>query len=90
MFVLRCTKKLLSRMNVRPPADAPKSQTLLGDWYANLLHIQRQQLILCVSERTLLPVVMPARNARDLPQRLPLEIANVLRALDIPVAAITT
>ena len=30
--------------------------TRLGDWYANLVHVGRLQLVLGVSERTLLPV----------------------------------
>ena len=30
--------------------------TRLGDWYANLLFTKSQHLIVCVSERSLLPI----------------------------------
>lgn len=34
----------------------------LGDWYANSFSIGRDQLVPCVSERTLLPVILPLRE----------------------------
>jgi hypothetical protein len=57
--------------------------TRLGDWYANLLHIGRLQLVLGVSERTLLPVVVPAAPISSLVPRLRLRLAHVLGALGI-------
>jgi Domain of unknown function (DUF6933) len=76
---------------MRVPADglgAVDPTTLLGNWYANLIHVQRQQLILCVSERTLLPVLVPARDAKSLAMRLPDVVAEMLRALAIPSSMI--
>jgi hypothetical protein len=82
MFALRCTRRLLERLG--PPAEVvPRSTTRLGDWYANLIYAQRRQLILAVSERTLLPVLLPARDARSLPARLPEAVAEVLTAIGI-------
>ena len=53
MFALRCTKKLLDRMRVDPESSPAAPTTILGDWYGNLIRVGKQQLILCVSEKTL-------------------------------------
>lgn len=60
MFVLRCTKKLLSRLPPRSKAGGEElaSDTTLGDWTAHLLFIGRQQIVLGVNNRTLLPVLL--------------------------------
>jgi len=59
--------------------------TRLGDWYANLLYHGRRQLILCTSDRSLLSVVLPARDAkRSLPSDLPAGVGDLLRAIEIP------
>lgn len=81
MYTLRCTRKLLDRGLGPPVAGAPPSDTLLGDWYAAVLAVRPQHLVLAVSERTLLPVVLPAREARTLARRLPAALAEVLTAL---------
>ncbi|MFZ5702684.1 MULTISPECIES: hypothetical protein [unclassified Blastomonas] len=61
MFHLHCTKKLLDR--VKPEIIAPGlSDTSLGNWYATIL-FWKQQMALLVSERTLLPVLMPLAPA---------------------------
>ncbi len=88
VFALRCTQKLLDRMKVTPPANSPAPSTILGDWYANILRFNRQQFILCVSERTLLPVLLPAVDARSAARRLPEGLFDVLKALGIPWGAI--
>jgi hypothetical protein len=56
LFTLRCTKKLLTRLKVKPDPRPPPSTTKLGDWYADVLNLGRERLVLCVSELTLLPV----------------------------------
>jgi hypothetical protein len=85
---LRCTKKLLDRMRIDPEPHPPTPTTILGDWYANLLYVGKQQLILAVSEKTLLPVVVPAVDAKLLPRRLPEALFDVLKALGISWNAI--
>lgn len=88
MFTLRCTRKLLGRgLAVSPPTGASTS-TLLGDWYANLLICGRQQWVLCISERTLLPVVVPAREAKTLGPRLASAASELLLALGVPPDAV--
>ena len=88
MFSIRCTKKLLDRMRVDPEPDPPAPSTVLGDWYANLLRVGKQQFILCVSEKTLLPVLVPAVAAKLLPRRLPEAVFDVLKRLGIRWSAI--
>jgi hypothetical protein len=84
MFTLRCTARLLKRMKVAPVAACSDPTTLLGDWYANLIHVGRQQLVLAVSEKTLLPVVVPAAPNSTLATRLRVAVTDVLRTLGIP------
>jgi Domain of unknown function (DUF6933) len=70
MVILRPTRKL---QDLVPPAaepDAP-SDTALGDWYLNRLVVDRQPLLLLVSSRSLLSILIPARDVRTLPARLP-------------------
>jgi len=87
VVVLRCTKKLLARTG--PAAEVvPPSTTRLGDWYANLLYTRQGQLILCAAERTLLPVLVPARDAKSLPQRLAHAAGQILAAIGVPPALI--
>ena len=47
------------------------SDTALGDWYVNRLVVDRQPLLLLVSATSLLPILVPARDVRGLPERLP-------------------
>lgn len=71
MFVLRCTKKLLGRLPPRSDREDEEraSDTRLGDWTAHLLFIGRQQIVLGVNNRTLLPVLLPiAPNKTFLPR----------------------
>ena len=88
MFTLRCTKRLLTRLRVAPVAETEAPTTLLGDWYANLVHLGRLQLVLAVSERTFLPVVVAAAPSASLVDRLRLGLADVLRAVNVDGAAI--
>ena len=81
MVTIRCTQKLLHR--VRPTLAPKPATTRLGDWYANILFARPEQLVVCVSERTLLTVVVPARPASALGVRLAHGLANLLAALDV-------
>lgn len=88
MVVLRCTQTLLKRLHQRPVEDAPASSTVLGDWYANILWVYRKPLVLAVSARTLLPVLLPARDPASLGPRLTAALGHVLAALGIPARRI--
>ena len=90
MFTLRCTRKLLDRGLTQSPGDALAPTTTLGDWYATVLNLRPQHLVLCISERSLLPLVLPAREARSLPQRLVAALPALLESLEVPDDCIAT
>jgi hypothetical protein len=53
MPLIRCTKKLLKELKAKVPiAPAQTCDALLGDWYANLLWIERRKCVIFTSERT--------------------------------------
>ena len=81
MVILRPTKKLRSLL---PTVDvSAPSDTALGDWYVNRIVVTRQPLLLLVSSTSLLPIVLPARDVRSLPDRLASVVAARLRRLGI-------
>lgn len=88
MLTLRCTQKLLKRGLVETGGEDGQPSTLLGDWYANLIVARPQHLVLCVSERTLLPVILPAKDVKSLPSRLPEAVCEILAHLGIASAAV--
>ena len=88
MVRLCCTQRVLERFRFHVDAgtEAP-STTLLGNWYANLLNVGRARWVLCLSERTLLCVLVPARND-SFPVALPALLGETLAALDVDGTAI--
>ena len=82
MFHLHYTKKLLDR--IKPEISAPKQGgAALGNWYATVL-FWKPQIALLVSERTLLPVLMPLAPAVTLARRFPAQLALVLKEHGVP------
>ncbi|HEY3285949.1 MAG TPA: hypothetical protein VGJ96_02385 [Gemmatimonadaceae bacterium] len=57
---------------------------MLGDWYANLLNIGRHRLVLCTNARSLLTIVVTARDLPDLPRRIAESAATLLASLGVP------
>ncbi len=100
MITLRCTKKLLARLGAtRPaknePAETPPT-TRLGDWHANVLYRPNAELVLFVNDRSLLPVVVPARPTDIVAMRLVEALATTLlrlgaspRAVEAEIAEMT-
>jgi hypothetical protein len=61
MPLIRCTKKLFAEMKTEDSSSAVQAHAaLLGDWYANLLRIDRRKCVIFTSERTLLTFLMVA------------------------------
>jgi hypothetical protein len=85
VYTLRCTQRLLARLD--QPIDgghaAATSTTALGDWYANTLNVGRLRLLLCTSERTLLTVLLPAKDLGAFPDRLREAVVRMLTRLDV-------
>jgi hypothetical protein len=88
VFTLRCTRSLLRRLKVSPDPSPPATTNGLGDWYANLLYTKPQQLVLCVSQRTLLPVVVIAKGSEPVAVRLAAGVAKTLQSIGIPGPAV--
>jgi len=84
VFVLRYTQKLLDRLSSKSDPESAPQDTVLGDWYANLIRVGRIQVVLAVSERSLLPVVVPARDSRALVQRLCEALEPILTEIGVP------
>ena len=69
---------------LRPSGHAPTtSDTALGDWYVNRVVVDRQPLLLLVSSASLLPMIVPARDARSLPARLSSLVRGRLKRLGL-------
>lgn len=88
VYTLRCTGKLLARLGPVTEVAREEPTTVLGDWYGTLIHAPKMQLVLLVSARTLLPVMVPAREARTMVERFPLALARVLAELRVAPSAI--
>jgi hypothetical protein len=52
MPYLKCTKKLLEEMDVQADSSTSEDEGILGDWYANLLFIERKKCLLFVNVKT--------------------------------------
>ena len=89
MYTLRCTAVLLRRLQHLTQAGSgpePAPTTALGDWYANRLNLGRHRLILCTNERSLLSVVVPAKNLPQLPARLVTAVGRLFMRIGVPPA----
>jgi hypothetical protein len=87
MLVLRATQKLLKRIG-KPDADPPQSTTILGDWFAQPLSVGHGRYILLASERSRLPILMPAKDVKNLARNFPDALAEMLLALGIPAESV--
>lgn len=88
MFTLRPTKKLRARVPAFVDTETGPATTRLGDWYANLLVHHRKQVVLFVSERTLLPVVVAAAPVATLTSRFQVGLGALLLTLGIADAEV--
>lgn len=88
MVVFRCTRKLLDRLPIAAGSASARSTTALGDWYFTLIVAKPQWLLLGVSERSRLPIVLPARELRTMTPRFQQALDHVLHDLGISEEAI--
>ena len=82
MVTLRCTVKALKRFKLTAEEEPPESDGMLGDWYVDLLNFRRLRLVVCVSAKSLLPVLIPARRG-EFPERVEDHIAEMLREIGV-------
>lgn len=86
MFTILATTKLLATLEVRPSPPAAAS-TRLGNWYAGHLEGPRGPII-CVSEKTFLPVVVDRCASDELPRALAGGLSLLLAELGVPAELI--
>jgi hypothetical protein len=84
MFTIRCTRKLLRHLHADGPRSAPPPTTILGDWYANLLFTRHLRLVICVSERSLLPVFVAAKERSTFAERFRKGAESVMECVGVP------
>jgi hypothetical protein len=83
MVVLRRTKKLSAALSADDEVTAA-SDTALGDWYVNRIVVDRRPLLIFVSSTSLLPMLSPARDVADIPNRFPDLVQARLERQGIP------
>jgi hypothetical protein len=60
VLTIRCTHKLLERLRAEARREPTCPTNRLRDWYAHLVSTKRGALVICVSERALLPAFVAA------------------------------
>jgi hypothetical protein len=81
LLTIRCTHKLLTRLDAEVLSEQWLPTNRLGDWYANLLLTRRAWLIIGVSERSLLPVIVKAKHPASFIPRFREQVLTVLRRM---------
>src|SRR5947209_7280077 len=82
MITLRCTRKLLNRLSQPEVQSLPT--TVLGDWSLKEVQVLQPKHLLCVSERSLLPVIIPMKDIESLGSRLATAVGETLLMLGVP------
>jgi hypothetical protein len=83
MYAIRCTRKLLDRGAPKPLAPEAVATTVLGDWYANIVFERPEKLVVCISERTLLPVIVTAKDFKGFPSRIAAAAEKMLKEIGV-------
>ena len=89
MFAFRCTKVLTKKIGLPVTRNPPTPTTLLGDWYGNVLNIGHDRLMIFLSDRSLLPIVMPLREHHQLLSNFKKRLAYLLVRLDVDALLIS-
>jgi hypothetical protein len=90
MISLCCTKIVRDRLRLSAQLAAPvQPSTRLGNWYVHLARFGHQQIVLATSERSLLTVLLPARQLREsIHISFQAAIAELLVALQVPAKVV--
>ncbi|MCP4611152.1 MAG: hypothetical protein GY845_20785 [Planctomycetes bacterium] len=59
MAIIRCTKKLLDELKIKPTGDIGLSDGI-GNWHANILWIDRRKCVLFTNDQTFYSFLIPA------------------------------
>ncbi len=84
MMIFRCTQKLAKKFKLSLEKDCYETPTnTLGDWYFNYFIFARKYYLLGVCEKSLLPVIIPAKEIKDFPARFCGELNKILEFIGI-------
>lgn len=84
MVIFRCTQKLAKKFKLPLEKDFNETSTnILGDWYFNYFIFARKYYLLGVCEKSLLPVIIPAKEIKDFPARFSGELFQILDFIGI-------
>jgi hypothetical protein len=91
MLSLCCTKIIRNRLRLPAQLPAPvQPSTRLGNWYVHLARFGHQQIVLATSERSLLTVLLPARQLRErIEINFQAAVADLLAALELPAQIVS-
>jgi hypothetical protein len=70
VVTFRFARKLLNYLHVDAVDTEFAPTTVLGDWYANMFFTRHLRLVICVSECSLLPVFVEAKDRSTFAERL--------------------
>ena len=90
-MILHCTQKLLKDLGNPPLQTTDEAVTGLGNWYANLLTIDRRKCILFTNEKTLYTFLIPSvkkENLKNVVEDFLLNLNLNLQAEGIPIEVI--
>ena len=83
MVTFRFTRKLLKYLH----ADAVDTEfaptTVSGDWYANMFFTRHLRLVICLSERSLLPVFVEAKDRSTFTESLREAAKAVIKGIGV-------
>lgn len=89
MYVIRPTRPLLMKLGIRSRSTTVvTTTTALGDWFLRTHNAGRRRLLLCTSSKSLLTVLITARELAAVSQRLRSAVGDLLFAIGAPLAAI--
>lgn len=86
MFTICCTQKLFKRTRLPVEPLEANSSNALGNWYADLLFLGHNQMLLFVNENSRLAIITPAKDARALVRHLSQYLAEFLQVMQVPQA----
>lgn len=81
-MIIKCTQKLLRQLGEKPasPTEPSDSNSKLGDWYANLLFIERKKCLLFTNEKTLFSFLIAGVKKEGL-KKLPNLFSETLKSV---------
>lgn len=84
MINIKCTRRLLTRVGAKASAPGSRGTRVLGDWHANMIPVWGGEIIICLNERSLLTVILPASAAEKLGPELRYRAFGLIERLNAP------